>query len=185
MSAIERRVALDTGLAQGTPDYSQPSAGDGRREATDADRQAFEHALATSPDEVQDGVPASTLSMRPFSVSDPLVGTRDQPPPGLANSLEESVDRLLVGDGLDGGRREVRVVLREDVLPGVTLSIYQEEGRIVASFICADESSREKLVRCAATLAEDVSRSLGQAALVQVRTDDPEDPCLFEAAAET
>ena len=90
---------------------------------------------------------------------------------------------MLVDDGASGGRPEVRITLRDEVMPGVTVAVYQAEGRMVASFVCANETSREKLIRCAQALADDMSRSLGQPALVQVSTDDPEDPCLFEAAA--
>lgn len=182
MSTIDRRIALDTGLTQGMPDFSQSSAGGGRREATDTDRHAFEQALAQSGD-APDGELKSPTALQPFGLYGASTAPSASPPSGLADSLGEAVDRLLVDDGAGGGRSEVRITLREDVMPGVTVSVYQDEGRMVASFVCANETSREKLIRCAQTLADDMSRSLGQASLVQVSTDDPEDPCLFEAAA--
>lgn len=184
MSAIDRRIDLDTGVMQGMPDFSQSSAGEGRREATDTDRHAFEQALARSPDDLQKDSPAVLPpALQPFGLLDPSSKPPAEPPSDLADSLGEAVDRLLVGDGQDGGRREVRMTLREDVMPGVTVAVYQDESRMVASFTCSNETSREKLVRCAAKLAEDISRSLSQAALVRVSTDDPEDPCLFEVVA--
>jgi len=77
----------------------------------------------------------------------------------------------------------VRLDLKAEVLPGVTLSVYEEEGRLVAAFTCASEASRETLNRCAQSLADELAQSLARAVLVRVSTDDPEDPCLLEAAA--
>jgi len=182
MSTIDRRIALDTGLTQGMPDFSQSRAGGGRREAADTDRQAFEQALTQSGDSPE-GELKSPPALQPFGLYGAPATPSAHPPSGLADSLGEAVDRLLVDDGASGGRPEVRITLRDEVMPGVTVAVYQAEGRMVASFVCANETSREKLIRCAQALADDMSRSLGQPALVQVSTDDPEDPCLFEAAA--
>jgi len=77
----------------------------------------------------------------------------------------------------------VRLDLKAEVLPGVTVSVYEEDGRLVAAFACASEASRETLNRCAPVLAQELAQSLARAVLVRVSTDDPEDPCLFEAAA--
>ena len=99
----------------------------------------------------------------------------------LSRDLAEAADRLLVGDG-SSGRREVRFELKSDVLPGVTVSVYQEAGCVVAAFACASEASREKLCAAAPGLAAELAQSLGRACLVRVTTDDPEDPCLFEVA---
>ncbi len=185
MSTIDRRIDLDTSLPQGLPDFSQSGAGGGRRDAADADRHAFEHAMA-QPGETKDSEVDASAVVRPFDLYVPVLAPAETvPPAGLADNLEQAADRLLVDDGNGGGRREVRITLKDDVLPGVTVAVYQEEGRMVAAFTCANETSREKLNRCAHALAEDMSRSLGQAALVRVSTDDPEDPCLFEAAAAT
>ncbi len=182
MNPIDRRISLDTALTQGMPDFSQSGAGGSRRDATDTDRHAFEQALAQSGDS-PDGELKAPPALQPFGLYGAPAAPSASPPSGLADSLGEAVDRLLVDDGASGGRPEVRITLRDDVMPGVTVSVFQDEGRMVASFSCANETSREKLIRCAQTLADDMSRSLGQAALVQVSTDDPEDLCLFEAAA--
>jgi hypothetical protein len=183
MSTIERRINLDTSVPQGMPEFSQSGAGEGRREAADTDRHAFEQALA-QPDEPADNNADASTVPRPLDLyATVAAGVPATPPPGLARSLEQAVDRLLVDDGNSGGRREVRITLKEDVLTGVSVAVYQDEGRMVAAFTCSNETSREKLNRCARALAEEMSRSLHQDALVRVSTDDPEDPCLFEVAA--
>jgi hypothetical protein len=78
----------------------------------------------------------------------------------------------------------VRVELKDEVLPGVTVCVYEDQGLLVAAFVCASEPSREKLCACAAALAGELASSLNRAVLVRVGTDDPEDPCPFEAAAD-
>jgi len=192
MSAIDRRISLDTSIAQGMPDLGQPGAGGARREASDAERRAFERALAGGqPQSRDDGTgqaAAAVETPRPFALfgapAGPVSGSSGQEaaPDGLVGELAQAADRMLVGDG-SSGRREVRIDLKDDVLPGVTVSVYEDEGRLVAAFVCASEASREKLNACAQTLAGELARSLARAVLVRVSTDDPEDPCLFEAAA--
>jgi hypothetical protein len=190
MSMTDRRIDLDIGLTRGMPDLGQPGAGASRRDASDADRQAFEQALAQDGGEPAAGTAgpsadALTETPRPFALFPGAVTSAETPaaaPAGLARALNEAADRMLVGDG-GSGRREVRLDLKAEVLPGVTLSVYEEEGRLVAAFACASEASRETLNRCAQSLAEELAQSLARAVLVRVATDDPEDPCLFEAAA--
>jgi hypothetical protein len=106
------------------------------------------------------------------------------PAPGaLSQGLRQAAERLLVGDG-SSGRREVRIELKDEVLPGVTVCVYEDQGLLVADFVCASEPSREKLCACAQALAGELAGSLNRAVLVRVSTDDPEDPCPFEAAAD-
>ena len=184
MSMTERRINLDIGLPQGMPDLGQTHTGSPRREASDSDRQAFEQALAQEGAEPPVDDSSSDIP-RPFALfpgAAPATEPSADAPPGLAQALSHAADRMLVGDG-NSSRREVRLELKDEVLPGVTLSIYEEEGRLVAAFVCASETSRETLNRCAQTLADELAQSLARAVLVQVSTDDPEDPCLFEAAA--
>ena len=181
----ERRIDLDIGLSRGLPDLGQPGAGSTRREASDADRQAFQQALSAEGGEAQPDQPDTAAETpRPFALFPSVAAetVADPAPDGLAQALGEAADRMLVGDG-SSGRREVRLDLKAEVLPGVALSVYEEEGRLVAAFVCASEASRETLNRCAQTLADELAQSLGRAVLVRVLTDDPDDPCLFEVAA--
>ena len=180
MSFNERRIDLHTGVTRGMPDFTRGDAQGHRRDASDVDRQAFEQAMSRD----EDTAPGEPDVPRPFALFGGAAtpARSDTPPSGLAASLEQAAERLLVSDGSNGGRPEVRISLKDDVLPGVTVSIYEDEGRIVAAFVCANDESREKLNACSHTLAEDICRALGRAALVRVTTDDPDDPCLHEAA---
>jgi hypothetical protein len=186
----DRRIGLETSIPQGMPDLSQSGAGSARGEASDTDRQAFERALSQGDDgqQVRAEAEQAAETPRPFGLFGSLAAApagqaaAGAAPEGLAQSLSTAADRLLVGDG-GSGRREVRIDLKDEILPGVTVSVYEDEGRLVAAFACASEASREKLCACAQTLAAEMAQSLSRPALVRVTTDDPEDPCLFEATA--
>lgn len=97
----------------------------------------------------------------------------------LADAMAEQVGRLLVSNGEDG-KRAVRLDLKDDALPGVSIAIEENEGRLQVEFVCAAESSRRRLAQAlpemAATLAERLQRDV----LMRVRTDDEDDPCLTE-----
>ena len=189
MSPTERRISLDTGIAQGMPDLDQWGGEGARRDAPDADRRAFEQALARdgqrNPDKPENAGGALAVPSTPFALFGGVAAGASQPeaaPSELAQHLAQAADRLLVGDG-SAGRREVRIQLKDEVLPGVTVSVHEDEGRLVVAFVCASEVSRERLNACAQALADELARSLGRAALVRVSTDDPDDPCLYEVAA--
>ena len=183
----DRRIGLETAIPQGMPDLSQSGAGT-RREASDADRQAFARAMAEEPAEKTAEAEAGDTP-RPFALFGAAAaysgagGPAGDSPSGLADDLAQAADGLLVGDG-SAGRREVRVTLKDEVLPGVTVAVYEEAGRLVAAFTCTSEASRERLCRCAKTLAAEMAQSLQRPTLVRVATDDPEDPCLVEEAAD-
>ncbi|MBV7485196.1 hypothetical protein [Bordetella sp. BOR01] len=182
--SIDRRIGLETAIPQGMPDLPESGA-ETRRDASDADRRAFEQAMAQGDGAAPADTPAATP--RPFALFGVPQGTAApgtfDPPEGLADMLASSADRLLVGDG-SAGRREVRIELKDDMLPGVTLAVYEEAGRLVAGFVCANEASRERLCGSARVLAQEMAQSLARPALVRVSTDDPEDPCLLEEAAD-
>jgi hypothetical protein len=190
----DRRIGLDTAVPQGMPGSSTrfgAGGADVRGQASKDDRQAFEQAL--SSEQAQTPAPSEAAPVdvpRPFALfgafaapaSAPAAG--GAPAPGeLTQGLRQAAERLLVGDG-SSGRREVRVELKDEVLPGVTVCVYEDQGLLVAAFVCASEPSREKLCACAAALAGELASSLNRAVLVRVGTDDPEDPCPFEAAAD-
>jgi hypothetical protein len=106
-------------------------------------------------------------------------GEREVEVRGLARRAERLEQLAEPG----GGRRQVRVDLKDDVLPGVSVSVYDEEGRCVAEFVCANARSRERLCAMAPELAAQLADSLGRPARVRVSADDPEDPCLAETDA--
>lgn len=180
--SIDRRIGLDTAIAQGSG-LAQSDAQTSGRQASDADKRAFEQAMARK-DESPVAPPAAPS---PFSLFG--AARADAPAPAdatsqaLAQALQGSAEQLLVADGSQG-RRQVRVELKDDVLPGVSVSVYEDGGRVIADFVCANETSRERLAAMARPLAEQLADSLARPTRVRVGTDDPEDPCLTETDAD-
>ncbi|WP_287931780.1 hypothetical protein [Achromobacter sp.] len=181
--SIDRRIGLDTAIAQGSG-LAQSDAQASGRQASDADKQAFEQAMARGRDEPPVAPPAAPS---PFSLFG--AARTDAPAPAdatsqaLAQALQGSAEQLLVADGSQG-RRQVRGELKDDVLPGVSVSVYEDGGRVIADFVCANETSRERLAAMARPLAEQLADSLARPTRVRVGTDDPEDPCLAETDAD-
>ena len=210
MSSTDRRIGLETSVSHGMPSstrHGEDKGANARREATQDDRRAFEQAMshekheasphaephiephsepraephAERPEEVP---PPPFALFGAFTAPVPLAAAGGSPAPGeLSEDLRQAAERLLVGDG-SSGRREVRIDLKDEVLPGVTVSVFEEQGCLVAAFVCASEPSREKLCACASALAGELAGALQRPVLVRVCTDDPEDPCPFEASAD-
>lgn len=186
----DKTLNLDTHIAAGLPQYGQ-TAQDQRREPSDADRQAFEQAMRQPETDTPSNTDRTPLSS-PFALFGAgLSVTADtQPAPGagqpdgLGEQLAQMAQQLLVGDE-HHGRRQVSIRLRDSVLPGVTVAVFEEAGSLVASFTCSSEPSRELLCACMNDLASGLSASLGRSAIVRVSTDDPEDPCLVEVLSGT
>jgi len=189
----DRRIGLDTAVPQGMPGSSArfgAGGADVRGQASKDDRQAFEQALSSEREQAPAETPPPADVPRPFALFGAFAAPASAPAAGgasapgeLSQGLRQAAERLLVGDG-SSGRREVRIELKDEVLPGVTVCVYEDQGLLVAAFVCASEPSREKLCACAAALAGELAGSLNRAVLVRVSTDDPEDPCPFEAAAD-
>jgi len=191
--SIDRRIDLDNGFTSRFAPQNFDQAGTSLKSDTppsDTDRKAFQDALAadrdSAPTAAAKPAAAETLPSAPFAlfgagrIAEPA--SHAAAPSGLATALTQSAEQLMVND--DGGRREVRVELKDDVFPGVSVAVFENEGCLVAAFTCADESSRERLSGCAPALAKELAQSLSRATLVQVQTDDPDDPCLIEARAD-
>lgn len=89
--------------------------------------------------------------------------------------LGDALERLMVGEGRHG--QQVRMELKEEVLPGVSVALEENEGRLLVTFFCRDEESRcrlaEGLPHFATTLAERLRRDVR----VRVQNDDEDDPC--------
>ncbi len=115
-----------------------------------------------------------------WSPAGPRAGT----PPAVLAQLHDTVQGLLVGDGRNG-RLEGRLELKGEVLPGVSVSIAQVEGRLEVDFTCSVERSRLFLTQALPELARTLAERLQTAVLVRVQTDDEEDPCLVEELAGT
>lgn len=181
--SIDRRIGLETAISQGTRNAAHSDGQAAGRQASDADRQAFEQAMSQGD---ADTPPAPAAAASPFSLfgagAAAAAAGADGATDALVQALGETAGQLLVADGSQG-RRQVRVELKDDVLPGVSVSVYEDEGRVVADFVCANERSRERACAMAPELAAQLAQSLDRPTRVRVSTDDPEDPRLAETEA--
>lgn len=105
-----------------------------------------------------------------------------QPPAALEQTLNLIVKQLLVNDGRHG-RRAVQLQLAEEHQPGVVVDIFEESARLVTRFTCSNEKSREQLNAGATWLADSLAQRLHRDIRVEVQTNDPEDPRLKQADA--
>ncbi|MEN4920214.1 hypothetical protein ABE485_16200 [Achromobacter spanius] len=182
--SIDRRIGLETAISQGSWNAANSDGQAAGRQASDADRQAFEQAMSQGEADAPPAPPAASSPFALFGAGAPVAaaGAEGQSA-ALAQALSDTAGQLLVADGSQG-RRQVRIELKDDVLPGVSVSVYEDEGRLVADFVCAHEGSRERLCAMAPDLAAQMAASLDRPTRVRVATDDPEDPRLAETDAQ-
>lgn len=155
-------------------------------ESRDAFRQAMRGASTSGPDTAtSDGQVSSTSSEEtlprgiPPVVLPPTHGAgRASLDATLQQNLCGSLERLLVSDD---NREEVRLDLKDDALPGVSIRILEDEGRLVVCFTCSVDSVRRRLDAAINELAQQLADRLHRDVLLQVQTDDPQDLRLNEA----
>lgn len=162
---------------------------DGRRTSSEvlaADVRAFEEELARErPDEEesthrdgQQGQPSAT-PFEPLPSASPSIQAEHPLYAKAQQCLLDTVQQLWVSETW-ASNRQVCVSFAEDVLPGVTLSVFEDGGRIVAEFVCTAEPSRAWLSQYAQRLARGLANSLNRQTRLCVRTDDPDDPCFVQ-----
>lgn len=173
------------GQAQTMPQPDEEAAQQFKTAVEGQARQAQAPLEAASSDDGQ--IPASLFellgaqrALAPAAASS--ASTAPQPPSEWAQQMGESIERLMVDDGHNGSR-QVRMQLKEDVLPGVTVAIQECEGRLQVDFICSVEASRLRLNAEAAAHAQTLAERLQRDVLVRVQTDDQDDLCLLETLA--
>ncbi|MFA5487782.1 MAG: hypothetical protein WC284_01075 [Candidimonas sp.] len=101
-------------------------------------------------------------------------------PRQLGELVDACVHRMLVSDELSG-RREVRIDVGEAAFPGLSVRVLEQEGRLVACFVCSSESVRSMMGGMTRDLARHLAGRLNRDVTVQVRSDDDDDPRLLEA----
>lgn len=185
---MSMRRTVDLNLS--TPGYGAQGFEDGpgarsqQQARPDAQaRQRFEQAMA---DPAGAGPQAAgSATPRPFALFGSLAAPLPAPPagPGLGEPMVEGIERLMVGDGRSGNR-QVRMELKDELLPGVSVVLQELEGRLQVDFICRNEDSRQRLNAAAQANARTLAERLRRPVLVRVQTDDEEDPCLQEALAQ-
>mgnify|MGYP000970440488 FL=1 len=92
------------------------------------------------------------------------------------------IERLMVGDG-SSGHRQVRIELKDELLPGVSVTVQDTDGRVQVDFICSNEDSRLRLNAALPTNAHTLAQRLRRDVLMRVQSDDDEYPCLQETLA--
>lgn len=182
--SVDRPISLETAIARQGSRMAETGGQASGQQPNDADRRAFEQALAqpdqsASSEEMTRSGPFSLLGDTP--VRETLSG--ETAAGEISLLLSETAQRLFVGNG-NTSSRQVRVELGDDVLPGVSVAVYEEEGRVVAHFICTVERSRERLEASALSMAGELAERLNRAVRVCVSADDVEDPCTRQVDAE-
>ena len=185
--SIDRRIDLnlsmpefDSSRLQRERDNSQPRQG-----APDAEAQdRFAAAMAAKRVDAQPtlGAPPSPFSLfQPAgALSHEIAGAPLEHHEEVMGDLNDGVERLMVGDG-SSGNRQVRMELKDEFLPGVSVTIQELEGRLQVDFICSVEDSRRKLNCALSDMSQTLAQRLGREILMRVQTDDEEYPCLQEA----
>ena len=151
------------------------------RPREEADPQAadqFRARLSAPEPQAQQQPPAAS----PFS----LFGSARIPEPADSQAaekrsqvIEEAVSRMLVTDPSRGGEAQVRIKLRDDVLPGTEVRVSQREGRLEVEFV-ANAESAAWLAAQAESIAAELARRLRREVRVAVRPDDDEEATLAE-----
>ena len=191
MSA-DRRIDLHVSV----PDFGSRSFDPGSSQGGNATRQPpdghtqdrFERLLNGADADKRPEVDAEKVSApNPFSLLGALpVADLSRPvqqaAPALSHQIGSSIERLMVDDD-HNGQRQVRMELKDDLLPGVTVVIQELDGRLQVDFICSVESSRLRLNEAAPEQARSLAERLRRDVLLRVQSDDDEDPCLLETLA--
>ena len=154
-----RRNSGSLGLTpQGQPDSGLTQEADPQAAQQFQEAMASGHAGTPLPGA---GVPPpQDLPSGPFALFGAT--TTPKPPAHEARVLAElstMVSRLMVADGRQS-QRGLRLELSEDVMPGVSLALFEESGAMVAEFECRVESSFVKLSAPAQTLANQLAVTL-------------------------
>lgn len=164
-----------------------------RREPTPHEAQRFAQAMQAGGDGVSAGVSkaatapaqADSSAGRPASAFDllrqmgaPASATTSAPDvqqqahaslDRLRQDLQNLVGRLMVGEGSSGaGGRMLMMDLSDEILPGVTVSVYDDAGAWVAEFRCREEEPFRLLAQRAAVMASKLADELGQDAVWRV-----------------
>ena len=190
MTTIDRSIRLDVAV----PDFgsrmdAEANPGSNthlpKKSADPQAQQRFEEILNAKP------LPAganNTPAMTPLSLFGSWSNSASASAPTAASTFEPALgeallERLMVDEGnSQGGGKQVRMELKSDVLPGVTIAIQEAEGRLQVDFICRVESSRLRLNAAVPAQAQTLAERLQRPVLLRVQTDDVDDLCLFEAA---
>jgi hypothetical protein len=147
----------------------------------DADAGVFERKLAQASKEDDDAPSDDDRPARPspFELFPKLPANTmsENVPvayPAVADIVRDIVHEVYVSNDNIADRR-VSMRLADHVLPGVMLSIHEDEGRVNVDFVCSAAPSRTCLCQIAPRLCDELANQLHRETRVSVRSDDPED----------
>lgn len=172
--------ALSPGLGQ-SHTSSQPDA-----QARQRFEQALEQPSESAGHPPAEGAPQQSptalfvpgrLPVTPASGGTETAAWRD-----AGRQIADAVEQLMVDED-SRGQRQVRMDLKDEVLPGVTVAIQQAEGRLRVDFLCRHEAPRLQLNAAAPAMAMELAQTLRCDIWLRVQTDDDEDPRTHEAFA--
>lgn len=149
-----------------TPDGQQDSGP--MQEADPQAAQRFQEAMARGKEApAQSALPSGPFAL--FGAFTPVATPPAEQQPVL-DVLRSMVSRLLVADGYQS-QRGVRLELSDDVMPGVSLALFEEGGAMVAEFECRVEASFLKLSGPAPALAQQLAVTLARDTVWRVIPD--------------
>lgn len=174
VSVPDFRAGLGTGLG-GTGQGGTLPEPDGQA------RQRFEAALGAgdAPAPAAAGAPAVAVP-QPFALFGAAASAPGRDAVIDPAVTDDVVQALAVRDGSQGNA-QVRIELKDEAFPGVSVTVQELEGRLQVDFVCAVEPSRLRLAEGAPQHAATLAQRLAREVLVRVQTDDIEDPCLVQA----
>lgn len=138
----------------------------------------------SSPDDDPD--PASKL--KPFELIPSLSFLPTTPVSAvsfetLGHLFHACIQELYVSDEY-ASKRQVSMSFADNVLSGVTLSVYEEEGRIVGDFMCVEDTSWRRLCEASTSMVSELANTLVRDARLYVRHDSQEELVPLKVDAE-
>jgi hypothetical protein len=178
-------VGLDIGSA-GTPSARPGDTGTRSQSRDEPDPQLTEQfrekmAARDAPADGQ-GIPPP---MRPFDLFGHATMPADAPQTETqerVNDIQEAVARLLVSDA-SRGPAEVRIRLKDELLPGTEIRVRENSGRLEIDFVASDPESANWVAAQAETIAGELSRRLRREVRLRVQREGEEAGQVAEAGA--
>lgn len=129
----------------------------------------FQQAMHAPDPAMQNPLPSGPFALFGAS-SSPVIQSAQVASESLSYLMQSMVQQLMVTDGSQSFRR-VRMELTEDVMPGVVLTLGEEEGAVVAEFTCRLEEAYRRLSQPAQSLASQLAITLGRDTVWRVVPD--------------
>lgn len=149
-----------------TPIALQKNLPNGRREDVDRFRALMQRSAADPLDATAGVAPLSLLARR--DEGEPPAGADDDPSQG---GLASAMERLWVGEGLHG-EREVRIGLRNHILPDTAVRMRLLHGRLQLELSCLEAPVARRLAARLDGLARELGSRLGRGVVASVEHID-------------